>query len=103
MKIEYGLNKLARISFETRGQVNPMVNMPMLDENGKQRIEDVWESIEGSAARAIDELQKRIFQLEQALDVKNTEKNIERALGIVATASMKPPSRKYTKKAKAEK
>ena len=90
MKFEYGVNKLARVSFETRGMVNPMVNMPMLDVDGKQRIEDVWEPIEGSAARALEELQKRIEALESALDVKATEKTIQKALDIVATADLKP-------------
>ena len=99
MKIEYGINKLARVSFETRGMTNPMSNIPMKDKDGKQRIEDVWEPIDTSTARALEEILRRVEALETALDVKNTEKTIQKALDIVAIGS--PNSGKPGRKKKA--
>jgi hypothetical protein len=88
VKIEYTASGIAKISFESRGMVNPMVNMPMLDKDGKQRIEDVWLPIELSAAKAIEVLLSRIDRLEQELDLKGSEARVEQALDVVATASL---------------
>jgi hypothetical protein len=94
MILEYGLNQLARVSFEKVGKMNPMVNMPVLDHKGVQVMEDKWESIDSITARALGELQLRIDALENALAVRDTSKRIEDALDAVAVRPMPPKKKK---------
>jgi hypothetical protein len=87
MKIEHNINKLSKVSFSSR---------PQLDARGEPLdiMVESWEEISHTTAKALDELQNRINDLEAKVDaVLGGDKIIDlmEKLSKMKDTSDKPP------------
>ena len=79
MKLEHSINALSRVSFTTRKAINPATGEP----SGVEI--DNWAAISHSAAKGLDELQRRLDRLESTVGKLFDEGKVIEMLEVAAT------------------